>query len=518
MSHACQEGHTGDHQLALFRKKSDEPNEAGGAGEGSVDAGSPGSGGLPSDSARAAKFYKHAQSVHDTGNYEYAMTLWLQGLRQDPASQTGLELFMKSALDFAARAKKPGATKDQLKNFDGKDGVDRYLRALLVWGARPADVPAGMKAIAAGTKLGVAEGAYWIGERVLNRARGDEKPKKETFVKLKDLFLELGAYDLAVQAGNDALSLDRTDTALEAQLRNLSAQATMTSGGYDATGDTGGFRKNIRDDEEQRLLEEGDRIVKTEDAQSRLLAAAKQDYEARPSDSAAVLKYANALIDGGTSAGEKLAMEILLKAHKDLSEFRFRQKAGDVQLRRARRKLRQLREAAKNGDADAEQTLEQAETKYIEMEIKELELCVHAYPTDLGFKFQLGKRHFTLENYDQAIEYFQQSQNDAKSRFVSQVYLGQAFDAVGWHTEAVETLRGALQAYDSPDDNLGIELRYALMTALLRKAADSGDIADAQEAGALASGIAMRDIGYKDIRAKRDQIKQLVTELKAKTA
>ena len=52
--------------------------------------------------ATARKFFDPARTVHDSTNYEYAMTLWLQGLRHDPTSMSGLEGFIASSESFAA--------------------------------------------------------------------------------------------------------------------------------------------------------------------------------------------------------------------------------------------------------------------------------------------------------------------------------------------------------------------------------------------------------------------------------
>jgi hypothetical protein len=63
-------------------------------------------------------------------------------------------------------------------------------------------------------------------------------------------------------------------------------------------------------------------------------------------------------------------------------------------------------------------------------------------------------------------------------------------------------------------DDLAAELRYGLMEVLQRKATDSRDSAAADEAFKLASGIAVQRIGFKDIRARRQQLQELVKSLK----
>lgn len=507
--------------MALFGKKKSEdetPSEAGSAG------GAPEGDGqkVQADPVKAARFFDHARTVHDTGNFEYAMTLWLQGLRHDPTSMTGLESFMRSAHEFVVSSKKPGPTKDQLKSFGGRDAIERYLAALLTWGARPTESGAALKAVETAVKLELDEPTYWIGERALNVAARDKKPKKESFVKLKDLLVQVGAFDLAVRAGQAALSLDPSDGPLDAELRNLSAQAAMTEGGYDTTGEAGGFRKNVRDIDQQRRLEEESRTVKSEDAATRVIDSIRAEYEARPTDTNTVVKYARTLLETGREEDEKTAQQVLVTAYEQTKEFRFRQMAGDVNLRRARRKLRLMRDHVKaNPDEAKVKQLQEAERKLAEMELKELSLRVEAYPTDLQIKFELGRRRLKIaeqtddrEQYELAIALFQEAQNDPKNRVAVLGGLGQSFLALGWPTEAVESYRAALDAYPTQKDETGLDLRYGLMRALESKAESERDIASADEAARLASGIAMQQISYRDIRDRRDAIQKLLTELK----
>jgi len=498
--------------LALFGKKKstpEAPEEANGA---PVENGASGS-----DPAKARRFFEHARTMHEASNYEYAVTLWLQGLRQDPTSMEGLEHFYESAQAFARSSKKPGPSKDQAKAFGRKGPVERYLTGLLEWGTRQGDVGAGVKAVEAGAKADLDEPTYWVGERVLRAASAGDRPKKEHFVKLKDLFKEMQAFDLAVRAGQEALTLDPTDGPLDAEVRNLSAQAAMSKGGYETTGEEGGFRRNIRDLESQRRFEEESAIAKSEDAATRVVNAAKADYESRPTDPASIMKFAKALQERGQGDDEKIAISVLLKGYEQTKEFRFREQAGVLNLRRARRKIRSLKEKAEQNPEDeaARQQLEEGQRKLLEAEIKELRLQVEAYPTDRMRKFELGKRLFLVGQFEDAIALFQESQNDAKARVPSLNYLGQAFLRLGWTTEAIETLRHAIEAHPSEKDETGMELRYSLMLALAQKAREDQDAARAEEAVRIASSLAMLNISYRDIRKRREELQSLQAELKA---
>lgn len=493
--------------MALFGKKqSDEPEEGGSVVEAKTQG----------DPAKAARFFDHARSMHEASNFEYATTLWLQGLRQDPTSIRGLESFYESAQAFASEAKKPGPSKDQVKAFKGKGELEHFLLALLNWGTKKVDTAAGLRALEHGAKLGLDEPVYWVGERVIRGSQNDEKARKEHFVKMKNIFKKLHAFDLAVRAGNMALRLDPQDGDLDAELRNLSAQAAMSKGGYE-TVEAGSFRANIRDVERQRQLEAEESISGGADAKARIVEAAKEDFESRPDDPAAIMKYAKALQSRGEPEDEKLAIRILLDGYEKTKEFRFREQAGLLQLRRGRRQLRKMKDTVEANPDNEEYRakFQEAKKKLLDAEMKELALQVEAYPTDLSRRYELGKRYFEAEKYEEAIACFQESQNDAKTRVYSLSYLGRCFLALGWPTEAIETLKTAMEAHSQSKDELGMELRYRLMIALFKRAEETREIEPAEEATRIASGIAMQQIGYREIREYREKIQNLMQELKA---
>jgi hypothetical protein len=159
------------------------------------------------------------------------MQCWLSGLRLDPASMRGLEQFFKSAAAFLSDNGTKGPSKDTMKMFGGRGGVDRYLQALLAWGMKPLDALLAVKAAEAASKLKMTEPTHWIGERALGAIANEKKPRKELFVKLIGVFANVGDFKLAVISGEAAVRLDPTDGKLAAEVRNLSAQATMSEGG-----------------------------------------------------------------------------------------------------------------------------------------------------------------------------------------------------------------------------------------------------------------------------------------------
>ncbi len=221
-------------------------------------------------------------------------------------------------------------------------------------------------------------------------------------------------------------------------------------------------------------------------------------------------------MERGRPEDEKRARSVAQDAYKKTKQFRFRQIEGDILLRWAQRKLQEYKDTAEASpdNANAVAQYRQAHAQFLQMEVKEFRARVEAYPTDLGLKFELGKRNFDLERYDDAIGMFQEAKADAKIRVQALHYLAQAFQRIEWVAEAVQTFRQAREAHPIENDEMGMNIQYGLMTALQAQAERERDLAVAEEADRLASTIAIQQINYRDIRLRRDAIKKLVAELK----
>lgn len=476
----------------------------------------PSSGEVQISPEKAARFFQHARTVDETGNFEYAVQSWLQGLRWEPGSVNGAEGFFASMAKFLGeKGGKATVGKEVARSISGKTEVDRYLSALLEWGQRPTEPVLAVRAVELASKMGLVEATAYIGQRALAIALRDKKPRKDLIIKVAESFSVVGAFDLAVAAAEQALKLDQTDGELAAFIRTLAAQATMNRGGYDQTGQSGGFRANIRDAARQRQLEEAERIVKTEETVDRLISAAENELIKRPDDLPTMERYSKHLLERARPADEEKAHEVLMRAHEISKAFRFRELAGGIRVRQSRRKVVELRKMldASPGNEMLTRMHSQATEEHLMLEINELKLQVENYPTDLTRKFELGKRYFELGRYQDAIELFQESQSDPKNRSASLNMLGQSFLKIGWNDEGIGALRTALESRDISSE-LQLEMRYWLMAALQAKAESDRDLESAVEADKIASGIAMQQISYRDIRSRRDAIKKILGELR----
>lgn len=465
---------------------------------------------------KAKTFFDRAQTVHQSTNYEYAMQLWLNGIGWDPTPVDALDGFLRSADAFLNENAKAKLSKDFKSGLSAKGLVRKYVDALLEFGIKNADTAAAVRSADYASQIGLREQSRKLGQHALALAQSDKKAKKDTFVKLLDLFERAELYQLAAQAGDQACRIDQSDGELQVRVRNMMARATMNKGGFEDS-EEGGFRKNIRDSSQQEMLEAQDRITKTDSVKDQLVEQAKAEHEARPDDGPTLEKYARALVDRGKAADELKALALYTKGFQMTGQFRFRQRAGELNLKRARRTVASLKAKAEAAPDDTElrTKYEQAAETLAKSEIDELTKQVEHYPTDLALKFALGKQLFSRGRYDESIEQFQLAQDDAKNRRGVLNYMGQAFmELGGWEDAAVDTFRKALG--DKLDDGTpqGLDIRYGLMRSLHAKAEKDRDADAAEEADKLAAGIAIQQFSYRDVRDWRDKIKALLGELK----
>ncbi len=488
--------------FSFFGKKSDD-----------TDAKKPKSEGPVFSPDKARVFFEQAKIKQEVGSFDYALNLWLNGLRLDPSNLGALQAFFNCAA--ASGMKEP--TKDLRQIVDGSTEVHKALAAWLMWSFKPMDPDLAVRAAVAPLEAGLRDSAAWVAPKALQIMMQTDRPKKGRFIDLLKVFYTLEDYTLAARAGEGALKLDPSDVQLSNDVRDFLARGTMSKGGYENTGEAGGFRSNIRDQDKQRRLDEADRLTKSENVLDSNVAYAKAEYEARPSDKPTIKKYLEALMARKTADDVATAVATATKAFEQTQEFQFRKLVGDIQMKVGRARLKRLREQADSapGDAQARQAFVDAEAKQLALEISELELVAKNYPTDLGAKFELGQRYKLAGRLGDAVAQFQVAKNDGRYRAPSLNHLAETFLAMGWLEEAVTTYRQALENHQDHNDEPGMALRYGLMDALLRHAEGTKDLPAAEEGEKIASAIAIQSIQYRDIVARRSAAKALIAKLKA---
>ncbi|MBS0191771.1 MAG: hypothetical protein U0573_11970 [Phycisphaerales bacterium] len=471
---------------------------------------------------KAEKFFAHARVAQEAEKYEYAMGLWLRGLQLDPRMLPGVEGYVQSASHFLQSPEgKKRVSKETRNVVSGSGDVNKFLAALYEWSMSVDDKSGAaswaIKAAEAVAKIGAGDVSKWVAEAAYAAVRKDPKQRKDSFVRLMKAADIMGFPDIAVNSGEDARRIDPSDGQLANEVKMLAAKATMAKGGYERTGQEGGFRANIRDASKQQALEESTRISKTEDVKDREVVRTEAEFNLRPEDLPTLGKLVEALRSRGKPEDEERAHTLLLQAYERTKIYKLRQDAGEIRMRQTRRRVSEAKRMLDTAPDDpiAQSVYETERNGLLELEVQELKNNVENYPTDLRWRYELGKRFFDLGNFEEAIGQFQEAQNDPRVRGRVLHMLGQSFLRCDLAEESIETFRRAMEMTDMTPDDLR-DVRYDLCCALQIVGENRRDLAAAEEAEKIASQILIQSIGYKDIKMRREALKKLVSELRAK--
>ena len=479
--------------VALFNRKKDEGTDQ---ADQQSDAFTP-------QPEKARKWFEHAKSMADSSNFNSALVYYANGIRLDPGVMSAHEAMIEVSIRHHQNEGKKASSKD-VKNIDGPHPVHKMAAAELIWLSQYSKSSLALKALAAAIEAEQLEFAHMITSRVLALISRAKKVDRKQLIQLKDLGAQAGAWNEAIKAGQMALQLDPSDNALDTELKDLTAQRAMSQGGYEAAaGKEGGFRDLVKDMDKQRELEQEESIAGVGGSEDQVIDRAKAAYEATPAVPDVLNRYAQLLRKSGTDEGMQEARRIYMKGYEDTDEYRFRMNAGDIDILKARAACQGLEGDALNAAMDACLSLEQSEfTERVER-----------YPTDRMLKYRLGEVSLKMGDIDTAMACFQKSKDEPKIRTRSGHLLGRCFAEEGWHSEAVDEYRDTISNLYATEGEIELEIRYDLMESLIELAKQERSGEHAREALEICSGIARKDITYRDIRARRKELDALSREL-----
>ena len=455
------------------------------------------------DSANAAKaqaFFDRALQARGRSNFDYAIEMYLEGLRHDPdALERGhLALYELALLRQGKDGKKPSMV-ERMKRLRGKNPLEQMLNAEYLFAKNPDHLSYAEAMLKAAMAGGYQKTVGWIANLVFQANNAAKRPSLHTYILLKDSYKTIGQYDKAIVACQLASKLKPEDADLADEFKNLTAELTMARGRYDQEGD---FRQSIKDREVQEKLQSQKAVVKTEDYRMSAVEEARKEYDQDPNLSKNIFNLADALTDLQDDKGDKEAVELLEKAYKSKSDFSFKQRAGQIQMKQLRRKIRKAKSIveAKPEDSEAKSRFSKLTAYLNNIEVEHYRLCVENYPTDLQAKYEYGTRLIRNKKYDEAIPLFQESQKDPRHKISSMDKIGLCFFLKGWYADAIDIFTQAISAYEIKDDGIAKELRYNLARSYEQKG-------ESDKALDIYRKIAQLDFAYRDVRKRVDKLR-----------
>ncbi|MBW8039599.1 MAG: tetratricopeptide repeat protein [Planctomycetes bacterium] len=452
------------------------------------------------NAVKAHAFFERAQQAAGKQNFDYAIEMYLDGLRFDPDAleQGHLRLYELALKRQGKDGKKPSMV-ERVKRLRGKTPIEQMLNAEYLFAKDPDHLHYAEAMLKAAVAGGYQRTAGWIANLVFQANNASSKPSASTYMLLKDSYKSIGQYDKAIVACQLASKLKPDDADLADEFKNLTAELTMARGKYDQEGD---FRQSIQNREEQEKLQSQQAVVKTEDYKQSAVEEARKAYTQDPNLPKNIFGLAQALSDLQDSKADKEALELLENAYKTKNDFSFKQRAGELRMKQLRRKIRKAKAAveAKPEDSEAKARLSQLNAQRNSVELEHYRMCVENYPTDLQAKYEYGSRLIRNKKYDDAIPLFQEAQKDPRHKISSMDKIGLCFFLKGWYADAIDIFTQAIELYDIKDDGVAKELRYNLARSYEQKG-------DPEKALEIFRKIAQLDFGYRDVRQRVDKLR-----------
>ncbi len=447
------------------------------------------------DKGKGKAFFDRAEQVAETGNWDFAIEMYLEGIQREPSAvERGHKALREVAMKRKAQGGKGPGMIDQLKRRPGKDPLDNLVNASFLLARDPGSVQYMVQVLKSAQKLELMEGVHWIAGIILQAERQAKKPNKRILLDITQAFRSVEDYTLAIQSADMALQQAPNDGELRAVLRDLSAQYTIQKGKYEEEGD---FTKGVRDMDKQQELMREEAMVKDEEYLLEQIRKARQEYLESPKVAGKVNAVVDALLQIENESYENEAIDILAKANRDTGAYQFKMRIGTIKIRQMTRRYRQLRESG-----DTVGAAEQAK-RQLAFELEEYTERAANYPTDLSIRFELGRRQFLCGQYDDAIASLQQAERDPRRALRARGLIGQAFTKKGMYTEAAETFERALQA--EMIEEQAKELRYFLGDVYQTM----GRLADAQKQYSM---VVQVDYNYRDVRERLEAIRERLEE------
>ena len=448
----------------------------------------------------ALLFFAKGDKAAEAGNYDYAIEMYIDGLRRDPeALEQGHLALCRIGLRRQANGGKRPSVMERARLLMGKDPLEQLLNAEILFAKDPSSMghaEAMLKAAVAGD---FKRTAGWIANYIFQNNNASDKPSFQTYLLLKDSYKALGQFDKAVAALQWAIKLRPDKDDLAEEYKNLSAELTMANGKYDQDGD---FRKSIKDARRQELLYAQDQTVKTQDWRVLAVQEARKAAAADPSQPKHLYALASALSDLETDEADEEAVQILEEAYRTSRDFGFQEKAGQFRIKHLKRRLRAAASAlkAKPEAKDLQARARQLAEDLADRELEHYKACMEHYPTNRRFIYEYALRLAQRQRFDEAIPLFQEARKDPARRIVSMNQIGLCFLAKHWLSDAVDVLTQALDEHEIKDDALGKELRYNLGRSYEAKG-------DRDKALEIYRKIAQSDFGFRDVSDRVTQLR-----------
>jgi tetratricopeptide (TPR) repeat protein len=292
---------------------------------------------------------------------------------------------------------------------------------------------------------------------VVEAAKSLELPKTavlsyETLVKNspkdKNLAIE---YALACAEAGDAkpgekhlmdmLRDNPTDGELNQALKDMSARKSLGEGGYGALeSGKGSFRDILKNKDEAVMLEQQNRVVKSEDRTESLI----KEYEGRLQNEPNNLKLIRSLAElyaDKKQFDQAYTLYDRVKNSEMGNDPSLEQAIGKLKVKQFDHQIEQVNPFAPDHAAQ----VEQLKAAKLEFQVSECQKRVERYPTDLAIRYEMGALYYRIGKYSEAIQEFQKAQQNPHKRISAMGFLARCYEKKKMYDFAARTLQNAIK-------------------------------------------------------------------------
>ncbi|MBL4844652.1 MAG: tetratricopeptide repeat protein [Planctomycetes bacterium] len=288
--------------------------------------------------------------------------------------------------------------------------------------------------------------------------------------------------------------LDPKDTEAEDKIKKIPAR--ITSRGYEE-GSKKGFQGLIDVDQAKKLEAQNVRIRTPEQALARIKSMMPK-LEEDPKDSKTMRLIAELYVKADQMDDAIAMCERGIKANDedhDIAELR-----GDLLLKKMEAVLKKLAHAHKKSPDDARIKAKYAQVTKQKMafEVTEYRQRAESHPTEMSYRFALGKALYDTGNIDDAIPELQKAKGSSRNKTEAGFYLGQCYIKKKIYKLALKELDTARQDIYEMDDSKK-EMTY-LIARIYESAGKKEKAVTEYEA------IVTADFNYKDVTQRLEQL------------
>jgi tetratricopeptide (TPR) repeat protein len=456
---------------------------------------------MPETDAKAKLFFDRAAEAGTSGNFDYAIEMYLEGLHRNPDALWDGHLPLRElALSRHAKDGKKPTMMERIKFLRGKAPLEQMLNAEYLFAKDPDNLSYAEAMLKAAIAGDYKQTARWVADLLFAANNASGSPSLHTYLLVKDSYVAIGLWDRALAACKYAARMKPEDDEIADEVQRLSAEMTVSRGKYDKQGD---FRDSIKDRETQEKMQSQDQVVKTDSYRKSAVELARENYQEDTESSLNIIGLAEVLTDLQTDEGEQEAIKLLEDAYRKRQDFSFKERSGLIRIGQLRRKIREAEAVIGSNPEDGTAKSKHAGllAQLNKEELEHYTLCERNYPTDLKFKYEYGLRLLRNRRFDEAIPLFQESQKDPRHKIVAMDKIGLCFFMKGWFTDAVDIYTQAIDSYEIKDDDTAKELRYNLARSF-------EELGEKQKALEIYRKIAQLDFGYKDVSGRVDRLRK----------